>query len=307
MKVLIATSKPFAIEAVRGIKEIIDNAGFELSVLEKYADKSQLLDAVKDADALIVRSDPVDSAVMEAAGNLKIVVRAGAGYDNINLDIATARNIVVMNTPGQNAAAVAELALGLMLIAGRNFYDGSMGIEMFHKTLGLHGFGNVARRLASLVRGCAMDIYAYDPYYPAEDFKKIQGVIAAQSLEELYENCQYVSVHIPATDETKNIINYDLLKRMPHNAILVNTARKEVVDEAGLVKWMEERPDVKYLTDVATSNDTELRAKFTNRYFSTPKKMGAQTVEANNNAGIAAANQIVDFLLNGNTKFQVNG
>ncbi|MDR0734025.1 MAG: 3-phosphoglycerate dehydrogenase [Dysgonamonadaceae bacterium] len=304
-KILVATEKPFAAEAVQKIKQIIDNAGFEFLLLEKYASKPQLLEAVKEANAVVIRSDTIDAEVLDAARNLKIVVRAGSGYDNVDLNAATSRKIVVMNTPGQNANAVAELALALMVYAARNFFDGSSGSELLGKKLGVHAYGNVGRNVARIAHGFGMEIYAYDAYCPAEAIEK-DGVKAVSSAEELYKTCRYVSLHIPATAETKNAINRALLEKMPPKAVLVNTARREVINEADLLKIMEERPDFKYLTDITPANDAELKAKFPNRYFSTPKKMGAQTSEANNNAGIAAANQIVDFFKTGNTKFQVN-
>jgi D-3-phosphoglycerate dehydrogenase len=305
MKILIATEKPFAPEAVKGIKDVIGNAGFETVLLEKYTGKSQLLDAVKDVNAIIIRSDLIDAEVLDAAKDLKIVVRAGAGYDNVDLEAATAHKVVVMNTPGQNSNAVAELALGLMVYAARNFYDGSSGTELQGKKLGIHAYGNVGRNVARIAGGFGMEIFAYDAFYPSELIEK-DGVKAVSSAEELYANCQYVSLHIPATPETKKSINYALLDKMPKKAVLINTARKEVIDEEELVKIMEARSDFKYLTDITPGNDAELKEKFPKRYFTTPKKMGAQTAEANNNAGIAAANQIVDFFVNGNTRFQVN-
>lgn len=305
MKVLVATEKPFAAEAVQKIKQVIDNAGYEFLLLEKYTEKSQLLNAVKEANAIIIRSDIIDAEVLDAAKNLKIVVRAGAGYDNVNLDSAAAHQVVVMNTPGQNSNAVAELALALMVYAARNFFDGTSGTELLGKKLGIHAYGNVGRNVARIAKGFGMEIYAYDAFYPAEAIEK-DGVKAVTSAEELYEVCQYVSLHIPATAETKNSINCALLEKMPKKAVLINTARQEVIDEAELVKFMEDRPDFKYLTDIMPKNDAELKEKFPKRYFSTPKKMGAQTSEANNNAGIAAASQIVDFFKTGNTKFQVN-
>jgi D-3-phosphoglycerate dehydrogenase len=305
MKVLIATDKPFAPEAVKGIRQTVEAAGMETVLLEKYTEKSQLLDAVKEVEAIIIRSDIVDAEVLDAAKKLKIVVRAGAGYDNVDLEAATAHGVVVMNTPGQNSNAVAELALGLMVYAARNFYDGSSGTELLGKKLGIHAYGNVGRNVARIAKGFGMEIYAFDAYCPAEVIEK-DDVKAVASAEELYETCQYVSLHIPATAETKNSINYALLDKMPKKAVLVNTARKEVINEADLVKLMEACPDFKYVTDIMPGNDAEIAEKFPKRYFSTPKKMGAQTAEANNNAGVAAAKQIVDFLLNGNTKFQVN-
>lgn len=304
-KVLIATDKPFAAEAVNGIRNVIEQAGFELVLLEKYTEKQQLLDAIAGVDAAIIRSDIFDKTVLDAAKNLKIVVRAGAGYDNIDLEAATANNICVMNTPGQNANAVAELALGLAVYAVRNFYNGTSGTELLGKKLGIHAYGNVGRNVARVAKGFGMEVYAFDPFLSAEAIEK-EGVKAVGSVEELYSTCQYVSLHIPATAETKNSINHALLSKMPKNALLINTARKEVINESEIVKLMDERKDFKYVTDIMPGNHAEMAEKFVGRYFSTPKKMGAQTAEANTNAGIAAANQIVDFIKNGNTKFKVN-
>ncbi len=273
--------------------------------MEKYTEKSQLLDAVKDANAIIIRSDIIDAEVLNAAKELKIVVRAGAGYDNVDLDAATSHNVCVMNTPGQNANAVAELVFGMMVAGVRNFYDGSSGSELLGKKLGIHAYGNVGRNVARIAKGFGMEVYAYDAFCPADVIEK-DGVKALNSAEELYKNCQFVSLHIPATAETKQSINYALLSQMPKKAMLVNTARKEVINETELVKVMEERQDFKYVTDIMPTNHTQLTELFPKRYFSTPKKMGAQTAEANINAGIAAARQIVDFLKNGNEKFRVN-
>lgn len=306
MKVLIATDKPFAAEAVTGIREVVEKAGFELVLLEKYTEKKQLLDAVDDVDAAIIRSDIFDKEVLDAAKNLKIVVRAGAGYDNIDLEAATANNICVMNTPGQNANAVAELVFGLAVYAIRNFFKGTSGTELLGKKLGIHAYGNVGRNVARIAKGFGMEVYAFDPFLSKEAIEK-EGVKAVGSAEELYTTCQYVSLHMPATEETANSINYALISKMPKNALLLNTARKEVVDEASIVKVMEERKDFKYVTDVLPGNHAEMTEKFAGRYFSTPKKSGAQTEEANINAGIAAANQIVDFIKNGNERFRVNG
>ena len=303
-KVLIATEKPFAAPAVAGIKEIIEKAGFELALLEKYTEKSQLLAAVAEVDAIIIRSDKIDAEVMDAAKNLKIVVRAGAGYDNVDLEAATARNIVVMNTPGQNANAVAELVLGLLVYAVRNFYNGKAGSELMGKTLGILAFGNVGRNVARIAKGFGMDVCAYDAYCPA-DVIEAAGVKAVASQAELFKVSDIVSLHIPATAETKQSINYDLCSTMKKGAILINSARKEVIDEAGLIKLMAEREDLKYITDIKPDADADF-AKFEGRYFATPKKMGAQTAEANTNAGLAAANQIVGFIKEGITKFQVN-
>lgn len=305
MKILVATEKPFAAEAVKGIQNVFEKAGMECVLLEKYTEKAQLLEAVKDVNAIIIRSDIIDNEVLDAAKELKIVVRAGAGYDNVDLDAATAHQVVVMNTPGQNSNAVAELALGMMVYAARNFFDGSSGTELMGKKLGIHAYGNVGRNVARIAKGFGMEIYAYDAFIPKDAIEK-DDVTAVDSVEELYQTCQYVSLHIPATAETKNSIDYALLSKMPKKGILINTARKEVINETELVKLMEECQDFKYMTDVMPANDAEMKEKFPKRYFSTPKKIGAQTAEANNNAGIAAANQIVDFLVYGNTKFQVN-
>jgi D-3-phosphoglycerate dehydrogenase len=305
MKVLIATDKPFAADAVSSIRKVIEDAGFQCVLLEKYTEKSQLLNAATDADAIIIRSDIIDAEVLNVAKSLKIVVRAGAGYDNVDLDAATANNVCVMNTPGQNSNAVAELVLGMMIYAMRNFFDGSSGNELSGKKLGIHAYGNVGRNVARIAKGFGMEIYAYDPYCPAEIMEK-DGVKHLSAVEELYSACRFISLHIPATAETKNSINYNLLSKMPPKALLVNTARKEVINEPDLVKLMEERLDFKYVTDIMPSNHKEMLAKFEKRYYSTPKKIGAQTSEANNNAGIAAAKQIVDFFRTGNQKFKVN-
>ncbi len=305
MKILIATEKPFAAVAVAAMEQIITAAGIEVVKLEKYTEKKQLLDAVADADGIIIRSDIVDAEVLNAAKNLKIVVRAGAGYDNIDLAAATAHNVVAMNTPGQNANAVAELVFGMLLFQCRNQFSGAAGTELKGKTLGLHAFGNVARNVARVALGFGMDVYAYDPFLTKEQIESA-GVKAVASIPELYSTCQYVSLHCPATKETIGSINYDLLKTMPKNATLVNTARKEVVDEAGLLKLMEERPDFKYIADVKPATADDFVAKFGTRVFFTPKKSGAQTAEANSNAGIAAAKQSVGFLKEGIDKFRVN-
>ncbi len=305
MKVLVATEKPFSKVAVDGIKEVITNAGGQVSLLEKYTEKEQLLDAVADADALIVRSDKVDREVLDAAKNLKIVVRAGAGYDNIDLDSATAHHVVAMNTPGQNANSVAELVFGLLVFAVRNFYNGTSGTELKGKKLGILAFGNVGRNVARIAKGFDMEVYAYDAFCPKEAIEAA-GVKAACSQDELFEVCDIVSLHIPATAETRQSINYDLVKKLKKGGILVNTARKEVIDEEGLITLLKERTDLKYVTDIKPDADEVFAAEFPNRYFTTPKKMGAQTAEANVNAGIAAARQIVAYIQDGVTKFQVN-
>lgn len=304
-KVLIATEKPFSKVAVEGIKAVTDAAGYELALLEKYTEKDQLLKAVADADALIIRSDKVDAEVLDAAKNLKIVVRAGAGYDNIDLAAATAHNVVAMNTPGQNANSVAELVFGLLVFGVRNFFNGTSGTELKDKKLGILAFGNVGRNVARVAKGFGMQVKAYDAYCPAEAIEAA-GVEAAKSQEELFETCDVVSLHIPATPETKQSINAALVGKLKKGGILVNTARKEVIDEPSLLQLMQERTDLKYLTDIKPDMDAEYAEKLAGRYFATPKKMGAQTAEANVNAGIAAANQIVGYLEQGITKFQVN-
>ena len=304
MKVLVATEKPFAAAAVNGIKAEVEAAGNELVLLEKYTEKAQLLDAVKDADALIIRSDKVDAEVLDAAKNLKIVVRAGAGYDNIDLAAATAHNVVAENTPGQNANAVAELVFGLLVFAVRNFFNGKAGSELLGKKLGILAFGNVGRNVARVAKGFGMEVYAYDAFCP-KDVIEAAGVHAVDSQEALFEECDVVSLHIPATAETKESINYALVNKLRKGGIVVNTARKEVINEAELLKLLADREDLKYITDIKPDADAEF-AKFEGRYFSTPKKMGAQTAEANVNAGIAAAKQINAFFKDGDTKFQVN-
>lgn len=304
MKVLVATEKPFAPAAVKGIKEEIEKAGNELVLLEKYTEKSELLDAVKDVDAMIVRSDKVDAEVLDAAKSLKIVVRAGAGYDNIDLEAATAHQVVAENTPGQNSNAVAELVFGLLVFAVRNFYNGKAGTELKDKKLGILAFGNVGRNVARIAAGFGMEVYAYDAYCPKEVIESA-GVKAVDNQEQLFEKCDVVSLHIPATAETVNSINYALVSKMPKNGVLVNTARKEVINEAELLKLMEERADLKFVTDIKPDKSDEFAA-FEGRYFTTPKKMGAQTAEANTNAGIAAAKQINAYFATGDTKFKVN-
>lgn len=304
-KVLIATEKPFAAQAVSEIKAVLDTAGFEYSFFEKYNGQDEFIGAVKDADALIIRSDKVTTEVIAAAPQLKIVVRAGAGYDNVDLNAATAANVIVMNTPGQNSNAVAELALGMMVYQARNHFNGASGTELKGKKLGIHAYGNVGRYVANIARGFGMEVYAYDPFVRKEDIEK-DGVIVKGSVEELYSNCDYISLHIPANEQTKESINYGLLSKMKKGATLVNTARKEVINENDLVRVFEENESFKYLSDIAPGNKDLLEEKFTGRCFFTPKKMGAQTAEANINAGIAAAKQIIAFINDGNTTFKVN-
>lgn len=304
MKVLVATEKPFAKIAVDGIREVVEKNGYELALLEKYTDVNDLYAAVADADALIVRSDKVTKEVIDHANNLKIVVRAGAGFDNLDLEACTAKGIVAMNTPGQNSNAVAELVMGMLVYCVRNFYNGKSGSELMGKKLGLLAFGNVGRNVARIAKGFGMEVYAFDEFVPAEKIEEA-GVHAVASRDALFETCDVVSLHIPATPETKLSINYDVVNKMRKGGILVNTARKEVIDEAGLLKLMTERPDLKYISDIMPDADADFKA-LEGRYFATPKKMGAQTEEANINAGLAAANQIVDFFKTGNKRFQVN-
>lgn len=304
MKVLVATEKPFAAAAVEGIKKEIEGAGNELVLLEKYTEKAQLLDAVKDVDAMIIRSDKADAEVLDAAKNLKIIVRAGAGYDNIDLAAATALNVVAENTPGQNSNAVAELVFGLLVFTVRNFYNGKAGSELKGKKLGILAFGNVGRNVARIAKGFGMEVAAYDAFCPA-DVIEAAGVYAVKSQDELFQTCDIVSLHIPATPETIKSIDYKTVNQLPKGGILINTARKEVINEPELLKLLAEREDLKFITDIKPDADADF-AKFDGRYFSTPKKMGAQTAEANINAGIAAAKQINAFFKDGCTKFQVN-
>ena len=306
MKVLIATEKPFAKTAVEGIESILKEANYEVVRLEKYADKSELLAAVADVDALIIRSDKVTAEVIEAAKQLKIVVRAGAGFDNVDLAAATAHNVVVMNTPGQNSNAVAELALGMMVYMARNQFNPGTGTELSGKTLAIHAYGNVGRLVGLKGKALGMNVVAYDPFITDDAVFERDGVKKMNSIAELYAAADYLSLHIPATAETKGSIGYDLAMSMPKGATIVNTARKEVINEEGLMKAMEEREDLKYVTDIAPDTKDVYAEKFGKRYFGTPKKQGAETAEANVNAGLAAARQIVDFFVNGNVRFQVN-
>lgn len=304
MKVLIATAKPFAAEAVQGIKKEFEGTGHEVVLLEKYETNEQLLDAVKDVDAMIVRSDKITAEVLDAAKNLKIVVRAGAGFDSIDCQYAKEKNVVVENTPGQNANAVAELVMGMLVYVARNHFNGKSGHEVMGRRLGLLAFGNVGRNVARIAKGFGMEVSAYDAFVPAEAIEK-EGVHACKDQKELFEISDVLSLHIPATPETIKSINYDMVNLMPKGGILVNAARKEVIDEEGLLKLMNEREDLRYIADIMPDMDEEFK-KFGTRYFATPKKMGAQTAEANINAGIAAARQINAFFTDGCTKFQVN-
>ncbi len=306
MKILIATEKPFARKAVEGIRGIVEGAGYELALLEKYTDKAELLEAAADVDALIVRSDKVTREVIDAARNLKIVVRAGAGYDNVDLAAATERGVVVMNTPGQNSNAVAELAVAMMIFMARNRFTPGTGTEIQGKTLGIHAYGNVGRLVGRKGKALGMEVVAYDPFVTDPAVFEADGVRQVASVEELYRISDYLSLHIPATEKTRGSIGYDLAMSMPEGATLVNTARKEVIDEEGLRRALTERADLKYATDIAAGIQPELDEQFGNRVFATAKKMGAETAEANINAGLAAASQIVDFFKTGNTRFQVN-
>ncbi len=304
-RVLLATEKPFAADAVIEIENIAKSAGYELVKLENYKTKDELLNAVKDVDAIIIRSDIVDKEVIEAGKNLKIVVRAGAGYDNIDLNAATEHNVVAMNTPGQNSNAVAELAFGMMIYHARAFFSGKSGSELRGKTIGIHAYGNVGKYVGMIAKGFGMKIFAFDPFVD-DAVMQADGVIPVKSVEELYKNCQYVSLHIPANEKTKKSINKDLMMLMPKNAVLVNTARKEVINEADLLEVMAQRKDFAYLSDIVPDCAAEMTEKFPGRFFFTPKKMGAQTEEANVNAGIAAIKQIIDFFEKGDVRFKVN-
>ena len=304
-KVLLATDKPFSKEASSKIEKIGKDAGLEVILLEKYSSKEEFLKAVESVNAIIIRSDIADKEIIDNAKNLEIIVRAGAGFDNIDLNAATAKNVIAMNTPGQNSNAVAELAFGMMVMAARGMYNGKTGSELRGKTLGLHAYGNVGKYMAMIAKGFGMKVYAFDPFL-TDDKIAADDIIPVHSQEELYKTCQYVSLHIPANEKTKKSINYGLLSLMPKDAILINTARKEVISEDCLVKVMTERPDFKYVADVTPDCADVFKEKFAGRYFFTAQKMGAQTEEANVNSGVAAINQIVDFFKTGNTKFKVN-
>ena len=305
MKVLVATQKPFAAAAVNGIKDILSAAGHDVVLLEKYPAQEDLVAAAADAEAMIIRSDKVTAEVIAAAPKLKIVVRAGAGYDNVDLAAASERGIVVMNTPGQNSNAVAELAIALMIFMARTQFTPATGSEIAGKRLGVQAFGAVGRLVGAKAKALGMNVSALDPFLKDEQIVA-GGAEPVHSIEELYSRSDYLSIHIPALPSTIKSIGYDLISRMPKGATLVNTARKEVIDEEGLEKALEERPDLKYITDVMPDNYAALQEKFGLRVFATPKKMGAQTAEANINAGLAAARQIVDYFATGNTRFQVN-
>lgn len=305
MKITVATEKPFAPAAVNLIKETAEKAGYEFELLEKYTDKQELIDAAKNTDALIIRSDKATKEVLEAGDKLKVIVRAGAGYDNIDLEAATKKGIVAMNTPGQNSNAVAELAIGMMVFMARGKFNGKSGYEIKGKKLGIHAYGNVGKLVAKIAKGFGMEVFAFDPFVKKEDIEK-EGVKVVNSVEELYSTCQYISLHIPANDKTKQSINYNLLKTMPQGATLVNTARKEVIHEDDMLKLLADRADFKYLSDIAPVKRNEFENEFAEQVFFTPKKMGAQTVEANLNAALASANQIINYFENGDVTFKVN-
>jgi len=304
-KVLVATDKAFAPSAVKGIRKVVEDAGFELALLENYTSQEEFITAVTDVDAVIIRSDKADSAVIASGSNLKIIVRAGAGYDNIDLQAATAKGVVAMNTPGQNSNAVAELAFGMMVYYARGFFNGKSGSELLGKKLGIHAYGFVGKNVARIAKGFGMDVYAFDPFISRQEIEK-DGVKWIGTVEELYSTCHFISLHIPANSQTKQSVNYSLLSRMPVPACLVNTARAEVIEETDLLKMFQERKDFAYLTDVEPANKGEIETGYKAKFFSTPKKMGAQTEEANINAGIAAARQIVAFFKDGDRTFQVN-
>ena len=305
MKITVATEKPFAPAAVERIKEAAEDAGYEFGLLEKYEDTKDFIEAAKNTDALIIRSDLATREVIEATDRLKVIVRAGAGYNNIDLEAATEKGIVVMNTPGQNSNAVAELAAGMMVLMARGKYNGQSGTELLGKTLGIHAYGNVGKRVAKIAKGFGMEVFAFDAFVKKEDIEK-DGVKAFDTADELYSNCQYISLHIPANEDTKESIDYELLSKLPKNAALVNTARKEVIHEDDMLKLMAERNDFSYISDIAPDKRAEFEEKFKSQVFFTPKKMGAQTVEANLNAAAASASQIINYFENGDTTFQVN-
>ncbi len=304
-KVLVATEKPFASAAVEQIKETFDKAGYDCTFFEKYNGQDELIAAVSDADAMIIRSDKVTPEVLDAASNLKIVVRAGAGFDNVNLETATKNNVVVMNTPGQNSNAVAELALGMMVYQARNHFNGKSGTELCCKKLGIHAYGNVGKLVAKIAKGFGMEVFAFDPFV-SKDTIEADGVTVFDTVEELYSTCDYISLHIPANQHTVKSINYDLMSKMKDDAVIINTARKEVIDEDDMLKIFKERSGFKYVSDIAPVNREAFENEYPNRCFFTPKKMGAQTAEANINAGKAAANQIINFIDKGDITFKVN-
>lgn len=304
-KILVATEKPFAKAAVEGIKKIITDAGYDFMLLEKYSGQDELVKAVAQANAVIIRSDIIDKAIIDPASNLEIIVRAGAGYDNIDLKAASEKNVVVMNTPGQNANAVAELVFGMLVYLIRHEYDGTTGTELRNKKIGIHGYGFIGKIVALIAKGFGMKVYAYDPYVDKVIIEN-DGVQYEPKLEDLYKKCQFISLHVPVNEQTKKLIGFQLLSLMPEGATLINTARKEIIDEEGLLKIFETRKDFLYASDIAPDSLYIITEKYKGRFYFTPKKTGAQTHEANNNAGLAAANQIVNFFKKGDKTYQVN-
>ncbi|HBH48295.1 MAG TPA: 3-phosphoglycerate dehydrogenase [Bacteroidales bacterium] len=304
-KVLLATVKPFAPAAVDGIQDICSDTGFELVKLEKYGSQEELKAAAKDADAIIIRSDKIDKDIIDAAENLKIVVRAGAGYDNVDLAAATAKGVVVMNTPGQNSNAVAELGMGMLIYLNRNGFNGTAGTELRGKKFGIHAYGHIGKIMARIAKGLGMKVYAHDPYVDRVIIEN-DGVVCEENVSDLYRKCEYVAVNLPANEKTKGFIDYDLLSIMPEGATILNTARKEIINENDLLTIFKERSDFRYVTDIAPECKETIEKNYEGRYFFTPKKMGAQTAEANINAGLAAAKQIANFINNGDTTFKVN-
>ncbi|MDP8204949.1 MAG: NAD(P)-dependent oxidoreductase [Candidatus Tenebribacter mawsonii] len=304
-RVLVATEKPFASQAVVEIKRICEEKGYELILNEKYTEQSDLVNAVKNVDALIVRSDKVTSEVIENADDLKIVVRAGAGYDNLDCDAASKKNIVCMNTPGQNSNAVAELAFGMMLYMARGKFNGKSGTELKGKTIGIHAYGNVGLNVARIAKGFDMKVIAFDPYVD-KAVMEADGVEPVDSVEKLYNISDYVSVHIPSIPATQKFIDLRLISIMKPGAVIINTARKEVICEDSMIKILSNREDLKYASDIAPARAEEMVNKFGDRVYFTPKKMGAQTLEANINSGVAAINQIIAYFEKGDTTFKVN-
>ncbi len=303
--VLIVTVKPFAPKAVEEIKKIADSKGYNIELLESYSGKDQIIEKLPGFDAIIIRSDKIDEEIINSSNDLKIIVRAGAGYDNVDLSSATSKGIIVMNTPGQNSNAVAELALGMMVMMARNKYNGKAGTELRGKKIGIHAYGNVGKYVAEIAKGFGMEVYAFDPFIE-DSIIENDGVIPVSNVEELYSKCMYVSLHIPNNEKTKKSINFELLSKMPAGATLVNTARKEVIDEDDLLKVFSKRDDFVYISDIAPDCSDKIIKEFDSRAFFTPKKMGAQTSEANVNAGIAAINQIINYFEKNDTSFQVN-
>ena len=304
-RVLIATEKPFAPAAANQMIETLEGAGYQVKRLEKYTSKAELLEAVKDVDAMIVRSDIVDKEVIEAANILKVVVRAGSGFDNLDLATCTEKGMVAMNTPGQNSNAVAELAIGMMIFMSRGQFKGVSGTELKGKTVGVYGCGNIGRRVARIAQGLGMKVVALDPCITKVSMEPYD-VKVVQDVAELFSASDFLSLHIPANEKTKKSVNFDMMSKMPKGATIINTARKEIIDEDGLMRMLEERPDFKYISDIAPTNHVELLEKFELRYYSTPKKQGAETSEANVNAGVAAAEQIVSFIESGDQTYRVN-